>query len=72
MSAAAGHCRQVHLPRCMQVAATVASSSLLEAAAAAQKAQHQLAGLEFSMAAFAEAQQEVSLLQQVSELPIMP
>ena len=44
----------------MQVAATVASSSLLEAAAAAQKAQHQLAGLEFSMAAFAEAQQEVS------------
>jgi hypothetical protein len=56
----------------MQVAATMASSTLLEAAAAAQKAQHQLASLEFSMAAFAEAQQEVSLLQQVSELPIMP
>jgi len=72
VSAAAGHCRLVRLPRCMQVAATMASSTLLEAAAAAQKAQHQLASLEFSMAAFAEAQQEVSLLQQVSELPIMP
>lgn len=56
----------------MQVAASLASSRLQEAAAAAQKAQHQLAILEASVAAFAEAQQEVSLLQQVSELPIMP
>ncbi len=56
----------------MQVAASVASSRLQEAAASAQKAQHQLASLESSLAAFAEAQQEVSLLQQVSELPIMP
>ena len=56
----------------MQAAATVASHRLQEAAAAAQRAQHQLASLESSVAAFAEAQQEVSLLQQVSELPIMP
>ena len=56
----------------MQVAATLASSRLQEAATAAQKAQHQLASLECSVAAFAEAQQEVSLLQQVSELLIMP
>lgn len=56
----------------MQVAATAASSRLQEAAAAAQKMQHQLASLEASLAAFAEAQQEVSLLQQVGELPIMP
>ncbi|DBA71518.1 TPA: hypothetical protein ACH3X2_011303 [Trebouxia sp. C0005] len=48
----------------LQVAATAASSRLQEAAAAAQKMQHQLASLEASLAAFAEAQQEVSLLQQ--------
>ncbi len=56
----------------MQETASVASSRLQEAAAAAEKAQHQLASLESSVAAFAEAQQEVSLLQQVSELPTMP
>ncbi len=56
----------------MQVTASVASSRLQEAAAAAQKAQHQLASLESSVAAFAEAQQEAFLLQQVSKLPTMP
>ena len=56
----------------MQVAASLASSRLQEAAAAVQKAQHHLASLESSVAAFAEAQQEMSLLQQVSDLLIMP
>ena len=56
----------------MQVAASLASSRLQEAAAAAQKLQQQLASLESSAAAFAEAQQEVALSQQVSGLPSMP
>ncbi len=56
----------------MQETAMKASTRLQEAAAAAQKAQRQLASLESSVATFAEAQQDVSLLQQVSVLLIMP